>query len=98
MYDEEVVMFARATLVAIAALLGGSNAVAQDQPKLFNAGQPLPPAMTADSLVPDELVIELDHVAARMIEMIGQPDAGLTGVPAIDGLRVQLGVSLMRQL
>src|SRR5688500_13712130 len=54
--DEEVLMSARATFVA--AFLGGlagSTAQAQDQPKLFNAGQVLPLVSTADSVVPDEL-------------------------------------------
>ena len=98
-------MPARATIVvaSIAALLGGSMlgssiAAAQDQPKLFNGGQALPLALSADSVVPDELVIELDHVAARMIEMVGQPDAGIIGVPALDNLRGPLGVTQMRKL
>ncbi|MCI0630326.1 MAG: S8 family serine peptidase [Phycisphaerales bacterium] len=51
----------------------------------------------ADSVVADEIVVHLSAPAARILEIVGRPGAGLTGVPSLDALKAQLGVQQWRK-
>lgn len=70
----------------------------QNQPLLAPPVGPQLAGAPAQMVVPDEIVVELDVVAARMMDVAGTPARGTFGLPALDNVGPQLGVRKLRKL
>jgi DNA-binding beta-propeller fold protein YncE len=84
-------------LVAAACLLLAGSALAQPV-KMFIPPQPAAPLAAASSVVTNEIVVEFSAFAARIVELVGNPAVGVSGIPAVDNVAQQLSVGQMRKL